>query len=416
MTSTGFSTSGPYLLVLRGLHRLHAFDSQGRNEEPEADALRAQMEGPWHSLSEGEKKRLRGLSEDLYSIGRPHLQELSREAQKKLLEALEARKEQEWDKALDLLRSWGKHLDPAGLAFLRGSVWSEAGDDATASLFLEEAARLEPENSNYEMMRLSTLGKSDPAAALAKARTILAGDQSYSTGVVIWAAEICFLSARRLPEEKLQLVLKELISILHRTMQKQVAPVDHLSPREVHSYSLAAALLGFSYDHLGEREQALHWYNFGLAMSPDNENLLVARAILRYGASPTAVHDFQQALRLGSSIVWPYFFLAHHYLVNNQLSDCRRICEQALSLPASNVARSNLFEWFAISQAELGFPSDQVRASFEDALRLDPMNERLRGNFDRFKRRADEVVSWDKPSVSLVQAFGRAGLQVALAA
>jgi uncharacterized protein HemY len=71
------------------------------------------------------------------------------QAQQRLVEAIEARQAGEWDKALELLRRWGKHVDPALLAYLRGSIWQGAGDYATAALFFEEAARLAPDNENY---------------------------------------------------------------------------------------------------------------------------------------------------------------------------------------------------------------------------------------------------------------------------
>jgi uncharacterized protein HemY len=68
------------------------------------------------------------------------------QARRKLVEALQARQAGEWDKALELFRRWGKYLDPAVLAYLRGSVWQEAGDSATAALFFAEAGRLAPDN------------------------------------------------------------------------------------------------------------------------------------------------------------------------------------------------------------------------------------------------------------------------------
>ena len=45
--------------------------------------------------------------------------------------------------------------------------------------------------------------------------------------------------------------------------------------------------------------------------------------------------------------------------------------EGALRMPAPDSVKSELAEWVAICQAELGFPSDMVLASFETAIRLE---------------------------------------------
>jgi len=151
-----FSTGMAYVRSIRGLLRLHALAELGQDDSPDADAVRDGLEHPWYDLSEVEKKRLAGLSEDLYSVSEPAGQPLppNPEAQRKLLEAVEARQAGEWDKALDLLRRWGKHLDPAVLSFLRGSVWQKAGDSETAVAFYQHAARLDPSDDKFACMYL----------------------------------------------------------------------------------------------------------------------------------------------------------------------------------------------------------------------------------------------------------------------
>ena len=46
---------------------------------------------------------------------------------------------------------------------------------------------------------------------------------------------------------------------------------------------------------------------------------------------------------------------------------------------------SEVSEWLAISQAELGFPLDMVQASFENAIRFDPSNDRAKDNLAIFE-------------------------------
>ena len=146
MTKRPFSTSPSYVQSIQGLLRLHELTVSGQDESPEAEAVRDSLEGPWTGLSEVERKRITGLSEDLYSISEPPGEPIPVNSlgQRKLLEAIEARQSGEWDKALELLRCWGKYLEPAVLSFLRGTVWQQAGDAETASMFYQHASRLDP--------------------------------------------------------------------------------------------------------------------------------------------------------------------------------------------------------------------------------------------------------------------------------
>ena len=95
-----------YLAVVRGARELHQLLAAGKDDSPEADAIRDATDGPWEALSEVERNRVRHLSEDLYSLVEPPPapQPMNPQAQAKLLEAFEARQRGEWDRALDLLR------------------------------------------------------------------------------------------------------------------------------------------------------------------------------------------------------------------------------------------------------------------------------------------------------------------------
>src|SRR4051812_5283432 len=132
MTKRPLPMSPAYVQYVRGLHRLHALVAEGRDDSPEADAVRDGMDEPGYALSEAERQRVNGLSEDLYSLSDPPAPapEPNPQATRKLMEAAEARSAGDWDRALELLRRWGRYLEPAELSFQRGCVWKEAGDDA----------------------------------------------------------------------------------------------------------------------------------------------------------------------------------------------------------------------------------------------------------------------------------------------
>src|SRR5207247_7126638 len=130
MTAKPLTMNPNYLAMVRGTRELHQLLAAGKDDSPEADAIRDATAGPWEALSEVERNRVRNLSEDLYSLVEPPptAQPMNPQAQAKLHEAFEARQRGEWDRALDLLRRWRAYIDPALVSYLRGRIWLEAGD------------------------------------------------------------------------------------------------------------------------------------------------------------------------------------------------------------------------------------------------------------------------------------------------
>ena len=342
MVTQPFSTKPAYAQLVTALLRLHSLTEAGQDESPEADAIRDSMERTWFDLSEAEKKRLTGLSQDLFSISEATGQALpsNSQSQRKLLEAIEARDSGDWDMALELLRRWGRYLDPAILSWLRATVWEKAGDCDTAIPFYQHAVRLNPEDDKFAYMYLAALRKSDPDAARASALEIVAKDESYPALVVAQAADILATLTRGMPFVDARPLLEQLTNVLTRALEKlQLQMTGHFSAVESLQVNIIF-LLGFCYERLGDVQTALHYHNLGLSIAPRNEALLVARGRLRYGVDVFAADDFEQAIKLGSTNVWPYFFLAHQHLVNNRFDTCRRMCERALQFPASDEVRA----------------------------------------------------------------------------
>jgi tetratricopeptide (TPR) repeat protein len=411
MAKRPFSTRPSYVQYIQALRRLHELIAADQDDTPEGDAVRDGMDGPWYELSEAEQNRINGLSEDLYSISDPpeDPRPMDPQVQRKWAEANAARHAGEWDKSLEILRRWKRHFDPALLSYLRGTVWQDAGDSATASLFFQHASSLEPGNEAYTSAYLHALGECNPEAALACAKEILSFDVDHPPFVVVEAARIRYKSARRMAKADALPFLRELTPILERTLERLQSDEARESLTFEATYVNICSLLGYCYEDLGDSQAALRYYNLALAADPNDIALLVSRGILRYDRDPAAVSDFEQAIRIGYPFVWPYFYLAHHYLVNNRFDDCRRMCERALEFPAtSNEIRGDLNEWRAISMAEQGFPAGQVRSAFEEAVRLAPDSERIRQNFEVFER-ASTLHNWVKPRESQVKALGPSG-------
>lgn len=405
-----------YRQVLRGYLRLHQLTALDRDESLDADAVRDSLDLPWRALTADERTRVQGLSADLFSISEPIAdgsKEMNPQAQKNLAEALEAKQRGEWEPALGLLRRWSEHIAPALLSYLRGGIWLESGYPEVAVVFYEHAAKLEPDSSNYAVLFLHSLEQSHPARAKDEASQVLRDPEKHSPSLIVRAANVAFNATREMADPDAAAVFRSLIQVLTKALQS-------FSKDETRSvYLMGIALLAFCHEHLGETGAAVDYYSRGLRIDPSHDALLTGRGILTYGRSPQSPSDLEQAVELGSTLVWPYFFLAHHYIVNNRYEECRRMCERGLAMKASRAVHSQLSEWLAIAEAELGFPSERVRATFEQALRLDPSNEMARRNLEHFEQALPRHATrrgWEKRSENTVRVFGQAERRVSLAA
>jgi hypothetical protein len=124
------------------------------------------------------------------------------------------------------------------------------------------------------------------------------------------------------------------------------------------------------------------------------------------------------AIRHGSPLIWPYAFLAHHNLANARFEECLRLCQRALSMRGSPAVMSEVSEWMAIAQAQLGFPADMVRASFDNAVRLDPSNERAKKNLAAFEAAIKPITAkiWETRTAGAVRTSGLTERRYAMAA
>ncbi len=292
----------------------------------------------------------------------------------------------------------------------------EAGDPHTAVLFYENAWKLQPDNGNYLAIFLDALEKVDLPAARQQGGEVLRDPEKFPAPAVVHAANVEFKAARSLPEGEATEVLRGLIPVLQRALTRIEAGDE--SGVDGSSYAMAVALLGFSYEFLGEAQPALDYYSRGLQTQPYNDGLLVARGILLYGSSPRAIADLELAAQQGSPVIWPYFLLAHHYLASGDFDRCRVLCERALEMAGSPAVQSELAEWLAIARSELGFPAEMVRESFDDAIRRDPSNERARRNLAAFEAALSTThrKAYETRSAMAVRASGLAERRYAMAA
>ena len=407
--------SSSFKLMAKGLVELHRLIQEGKDDSPEGESVRDALDTPLHALNRTERERAEWLTIDLYSVSDPPaaspLKEMTPPAEQQLDEAYEARQSQDWDRALKLLRLLQEHLSPAQLSFMRGTIWGDAGYPEVAAFFYEHALETDPTNANYLGRYLDALTEFDPVTAERLSQQVLANDMNYSPVVVARAALIHFNHAVVVvvSASEVATMCRELIPILERNSKRIDNNVSDAS--RSFGYQMTVQALGYCYDLLGNSGAAIDSFTRGLLANPNNHVLLVSRGIQRYGRSSGAITDFEEAERLGSTSVWPYFFLAHHCLITNRFDDCRVMCERGLRQAGSDAAKSQLEEWRAISQTALGFPPELVQTAFEAAVQWDPSNEsaiRNRQAFEASKNAPDSrpLSTWEKKSEAAIRQFG----------
>ena len=336
--------SSSFKLVAKGLIALHQMGKDGKDDSPEADSVRDAMDAPWNALNKTEVERAQWLSEDLYSVSEPPSastqKEMNPQAQQQLNEAIEARQRREWDRSLALLRRWREYISPALLSYIRGRIWEETGYPAVAAAFFGHASESDPANANYRALYMEALAQFDPEAAGKLARQVLLDHENFAPVVVAEAANIRFSETRYTSDAESARLYRELIPMLERNLARIEEGGGTAS--RAPEYELTAGKLGICHELLGNSGVAVDYFSRGLQANPNNDGLLAARGILQYGATTRAIADFEQAVRLESTVIWPYLFLAHHYLATSRFEQCRLMCETGLRMRGSDAAKSQL--------------------------------------------------------------------------
>jgi tetratricopeptide (TPR) repeat protein len=382
--------SGGWVAYEAHLLRLHELDWLGLLESEEAETVRDQMFEPWQRLTPEEQHRMAGLSADLHTLGAnpPDLRIAPEEAQGALHAMAPAYADHEWEQLLYLLRRCDKLLPKERAAFMRGRCWSSLGNWRIAYLFFEAASTLDPVNANYGFLALEALFRSGRVEeALARARATLEGAGVHPRAV-FGAAKVVFDTASSLPEvlaaPSYEAVIGPLRAAINR--EQQVA-----QPERLKSLSIAAiVLLAGSLQRLGRADEARKEYDSAVTEFPDSEELLTSRGLFLLAIDRRAgLRDLQALVKRNTAFVYPYLVLAHESLRTGRFEECVTLCDEGFQRAQTGSHKASLFQWSAIARHELGEPGESVRAMFETALVLDPLNEHIRANFELFETLAE---------------------------
>ncbi len=303
MISTPTTLDKPFAEYVSLLRRLHRLFTDGNGDSAEADALRNEMDAPWHELTEEERGTVSGLAADLNAIRRGAVssgksrEELLQENEPALARAYQAG---EWFEVLKHLRRLAATKKPADVSYLRGRAWSKLLDDETALLFFQHASVLEPENGVIAYAAMQCLARVDFSEALRRANEVLADPDNHGAEIVVVAAIIRFRALSTMPSADANAVVEDLPRLLRPALrQMQIA---HSEPQHPALFAMAIVVASCCYQQLGNLAAAREVLDEGIRMRPDDPTLRVARGMFLYGRDEAeAVCDVQRAVASGLS-------------------------------------------------------------------------------------------------------------------
>jgi hypothetical protein len=146
MKYTAATDDTPARAYSRLLLRLHDLIAKGQGDDPEADAVRDQMDAPWYAMTDAEQERVGGLSEDLYALAENNPRAVRMPAEERRQWGQEfgaAFAAGDWDRALVLLRRPPDDVPAAHVAFFQADCWEHLGCPEVALRFMRSATRLD---------------------------------------------------------------------------------------------------------------------------------------------------------------------------------------------------------------------------------------------------------------------------------
>jgi hypothetical protein len=355
------------------LLKLHHLDPRGENESPELDAICDQMDVPWRRLGSRERKRVKGLSQDLYALadGRQGVAMAPDEHASWAEQGKAALASDDPDANLEHLRHPFPQSLPVGLVpFLQGRCWELLGNLEVALVFMREAAKTLPAARRASLNYLLCLGKNEQALRLAG---ILLEDPAARPADAYLGACGLILLAKQMEGGEAARVLRRVAPALRAMIAGERK--KPLMQREDPDLEVAAArALSFVLHALNDPDAAVAVCTETLRRYPNDAALLTTRGLINSDRSPAAAwDDLVQAIRAGVSSYVPHAALAYLAIRQRKYGDLWGLTNEALrfeDMPPGT--RAVLFEWRGIAKAELGQPAAWSEEDFAQARTLDP--------------------------------------------
>ncbi|MGK4009284.1 hypothetical protein WMF31_42180 [Sorangium sp. So ce1036] len=368
-----------------------------------ADAIRDAMDEPWSELTTEERGRLGWLSEDLYEIGgarrpRGRVDATRQERVELLKEAKVALLKRRFARCAELLRE----IEPATMPqyiriYMLGRCWQELGFPYAGAEFFDHAYEL-GRRANYAAMAMSALAEAGERERLYSRIEEIERREDAEPTLLLHAAALLFSGAEGAPPSDAPALFQRVIALVERG-----AACEEVLP-SVRAAALIAG--GFSYERLGDLEKAIAAFDMAVRVH-EHDAALVARGMAQLLTNRNAaLADFQRATDVGTTLPWPYLYLAHDALLSRRFERLEQLCAEGVSRASTATTRAQFFEWSAIAAAELGKRPAVVLERFSRAIAEDPLEPRIMKNLNAYKAtsatpeetpKSIRMPSWEPP-------------------
>ncbi len=399
--------------LVRRLTRLHELIAQGKGDEPEADALRDEMDLPWRRLTPAEMELIDELSADLYTLDSDALSKHPQEGGIRSSELLTAWEAKNWRRIRDLIAKQPEGVSADFVGYIRGRCWEHVAGPEAAIPFFREAAGRKPDFAAALVRALCDAGQTQEG--LLEAKSFAARADRLSPYVLSFLVQTVFSSTRSMPPPTAFPVWQECADLFRTALAAQDRLPESQKDRQLSS--MTCVVLGMCHQMLGDIEAAHGSLDLALVIDADSELALTVRGLLLNAHDPLqALADFRQAVSRNTTLFWPYAYLARNAIVSGEYGQAVNLCSKALFLTKEPGYLAEVHEWMAIAKSCLDYPSAEVREHFDAAIALSPNQDRIRRNLDAWESQSDPTetreISWDVPEIAVPEGSVAAALQL----
>ena len=221
MLEQRFFLNQHYIEYVRLLFELHKAISEGWDESEKGETLRERMDEPGSQLSSDEIASVNGIAADFYSLTDPPSSAtpaMSANTWTALQSVFQPQYSSVFHKAFALLREHAGSIPPASLAYLRGKLWTEVGENRIAAAFLERASDLDPHNTNFRYRALHALWKANSGSAKEMAQAILSNWEQHPPRLVLKALDVLLQFIRAESKDHTRKEVKSFIPIFEHSI------------------------------------------------------------------------------------------------------------------------------------------------------------------------------------------------------
>lgn len=395
----------PVRMYAQLLLKHHELDPRGDRNVPELDAVCEAMDGPWKRMDARQRRRMRGLSEDLYALadGRHAIPMSAHDRAQWSARGTEAVQAGDLDVYLDHLRQPYPEGFPAEIIpALQAWAWDRLGLPEVAVLFYLEAAKVLPMGKIHAMKCLRRLGRIQEARELAE--HLLTLPQSLSGQIYQASSTLIQLALEQASGVRSQILEMIVEPLRHVIEAERKIPLASRQDRELEKWSACSLTLALI--TLNRLDEAREVCDEALKSYPDDPEVLLCRGAVNLSTNPIAAEaDFTRAVDVLVQYSLPYAVLALFRVRQGKYADAFALASQAMLFPDQpDELRGLLFELRGIALAELRQPRDRVDEEFARARTLNPTNtSRIESNRELAKKSLESPptatprVEWNLP-------------------